>query len=165
MVNRPSFAAAAAAVCQVTPDRLTCAFPSDTAHLAPVRRAFEAFCRTTSLDGPACDELGLVVNEAIANVIRHAYAGATDRPVELTVDHHGPGVRVVIRDWGSGVIPKPTDNPAAADPLMPGGLGLICLRQLTDHTSFEPQPDGGMELVIVRTTSGRLAAMHAKSNV
>ena len=139
-----------------TPDRLSCAFPSDPAHLAAVRRAIEAFCRSTDLDTAACDELGLVVNEAIANVIRHAYAGATDRPVAVTVDRHGRGVRIAIRDWGIGRVPKPTDNPAAADPLKPGGLGLICLRQLTDDVRFEPAADGGMLLTLVRTTSGRL---------
>ena len=140
----------------VTADRLACAFDSHPAHLAAVRRAVEAFCRTTDLDDAACDELGLVVNEALANVIRHAYAGATDRPVAVTVDRHGRGVRVAIRDWGVGRVPKSTDNPAAADPLKPGGLGLICLKQLTDHVHFEPATDGGMTLVLVRTTSGRL---------
>jgi len=141
-------------VCRKTGDHLTWAFPSHPARLADVRRAVEAFCRSTPLDEPACDEMGLVVNEALANVIRHAYAGATNRPIEVTAERHGDGVRLSIRDWGNGRVPKPTDNPAAADPLMPGGLGLICLRQLTDDATFEPQPDGGMKLVIVRTTPG-----------
>ena len=153
----PVDVAAVPTVCRTVGDRLTCSFPSHPARLAEVRRAVEAFCRTTPLDEPACDELGLVVNEALANVIRHAYAGATDRPIEVTVDRHRAGVRIAIRDWGSGKVPRPTDNPAAADPLQPGGLGLICLRRLTDDASFQPQPDGGMELVVVRTTPGRLA--------
>ncbi len=140
----------------VTADHLTCAFPSHPAHLAAVRRAVEAFCRDTPLDEPARDELGLVVNEALANVIRHAYAGAHDRPIEVTADRVAGGVRIAIRDWGSGKIPKPTDNPAAADPLLPGGLGLICLKRLTDGAAFEPQPGGGMRLVLTRTTPGRL---------
>ncbi len=131
----------------VTAGHLTCAFPSHPAHLAAVRRAVEAFCRDTPLDEPARDELGLVVNEAMANVMRHAYAGATDRPVEVTADRVAGGVRLAIRDWGTAGIPKPTDNPAAADPLLPGGLGLICLQRLTDGATFEPQPDGGMKLV------------------
>ena len=142
---------------EATPERLRCAFDSDPAHLSAVRRAVEAFCRSTELDDAACDELGLVVNEALANVIRHAYAGATDRPIELTVTRSGAGVRLAIRDWGNGRIPRPSDNPATADPLLPGGLGLICLKRLTDDVTFGPQPDGGMELVLVRTTPGRLS--------
>ena len=140
-----------------TPAGVRCLFASHPAHLAPVRRAVETFCRSTALGDAACDELGLVVNEALANVIRHAYAGVTDRPIEVTADRSGPGVRIEMRDWGTGRIPKPTDNPAAADPLKPGGLGLICLRKLTDECGFTPQPDGGMRLILVRTTPGRLA--------
>ncbi len=156
-------AAAPPGPCRITPadGRLTCAFPSHPAHLGEVRRAVEAFCRATALDAAACDELGLVVNEALANVMRHAYAGATDRPVEVTVDRQGPGVRIAIRDWGTGRVPKPSDNPATADPLLPGGLGLICLRRLTDDAHFDPQPDGGMKLVIVRTRPGRSEMAHA----
>ena len=150
----PPTALPTAPVIDVTADRLSCAFTSETAHLSAVRRAVEAFCRSTELGDAACDELGLVVNEALANVIRHAYAGAAGRPIEVTVYREGRGVRIAIRDWGIGRVPKATDNPAAADPLQPGGLGLICLRRLTDHTTFEPQPGGGMKLVLVRTTPG-----------
>jgi anti-sigma regulatory factor (Ser/Thr protein kinase) len=67
-------------------------------------------------------------------------------------------VRISIRDWGNGKIPKPADNPATADPLMPGGLGLICLRRLTDDATFEPQLDGGVKLVMTRTTPGLLSS-------
>jgi anti-sigma regulatory factor (Ser/Thr protein kinase) len=114
------------------------------------------------LDDAACNDVGLVVNEAMANVTRHAYGGATDRPVAVTaeaLDDCGcvvPGgnpaaaraVRVTFRDWGTGVNPLSLPQ-RERDPLSPGGLGLICLRQLTDQVEFEPQPDG-MRLVIVK---------------
>lgn len=121
--------------------RLVLNVTSDPANLAPTRRACEAFCRGLGLDDAACADVGLCVNEAMANVTRHAYGGATDRPVSVVAEAIETGVRITIRDWGSGV------NPLAApskcrDPLQPGGLGLICLRQLLDDVRFEPQPDG-----------------------
>jgi anti-sigma regulatory factor (Ser/Thr protein kinase) len=109
--------------------------------LAPTRRACEAFCRTHGLDDAACADVGLCVNEAMANVTRHAYRGATDRPVAVTGEATNAGVRITIRDWGTGVNPLAT-APKSRDPLQPGGLGLICLRQLLDDVRFEPQPDG-----------------------
>ena len=136
---------------------------SDPANLAPVRRACEAFCRRQGLDEAAVADVGLCVNEAMANVTRHAYGGATDRPVVVTaeaIDALGApvpdgnpaarGVRVAVRDWGSGVNPL-TLPPKEPDPLRPGGLGLVCLRRLADVVAFEPQPDG-MRLVIVKRT-------------
>ena len=131
-----------------TPDRLVLNVTSDPANLAPVRRACEAFCRTHGLDDTATADVGLCVNEAMANVTRHAYGGATDRPVVVTAEplaepagNAAAGVRVTIRDWGSGVNPLSLP-PRQRDPLQPGGLGLICLRQLVDVARFEPQPDG-----------------------
>jgi anti-sigma regulatory factor (Ser/Thr protein kinase) len=134
-------------------DRLVLNVTSDPANLAPVRRACEAFCRARGLDEPATADVGLCVNEAMANVTRHAYGGAADQPVVVTVEavdaagNVGPGIRVTIRDWGSGINPLSLPR-RERDPLQPGGLGLICLRQLLDEARFEPQPGGGMLLVM-----------------
>lgn len=141
---------------------LGCLFASHPSHLSTVRRSIEHFCRTqTTLDEPARDEVGLVVNEALANVIRHAYDGATDRPVEVSADRvdaaaGGTGLRLALRDWGNGNDPA-AKPPKPHDPLTPGGLGLICLYQLMDEVRFEPQSAGGMLLVMTRTTPGSRA--------
>jgi anti-sigma regulatory factor (Ser/Thr protein kinase) len=123
---------------------------SDPANLAPVRRACEQFCLDHALSAAAANDVGLCVNEAMANVTRHAYGGATDRPVEIVGDRgpDGDGVRVSIRDWGNGV--NPADLTCREpNPETPGGLGLICLRRLLDEVRYEPQPDG-MRLVMVK---------------
>jgi anti-sigma regulatory factor (Ser/Thr protein kinase) len=138
---------------------------SDPAALAGVRRTVEAFARSAGFGSRATGDIGLCVNEALANVIRHAYRGRVDGPIVVTADcregtgcsdggdgagEHtggggadcgGPRLRVTIRDWGSGM------NPSALlgrepDPQTPGGLGLVCLRQLMDSVEFAPQPDG-----------------------
>jgi anti-sigma regulatory factor (Ser/Thr protein kinase) len=58
-------------------------------------------------------------------------------------------VRITLRDWGTGV--NPLAQPVRErDPMRPGGLGLVCLRQLLDDARFEPQPDGGMLLTMVK---------------
>ena len=137
-------------------DKITWRFPSNPSHLARMRKLIEQFSGESGLDTAACDEIGLVVNEALANVIRHAYDNAKDRPIEMTAEPLHPGVKITIRDWGNGV------NPAKAmqkekDPMVPGGLGLICIRQLMGDMQFFPQ-DEGMLLVMTRTTSGSNAA-------
>jgi serine/threonine-protein kinase RsbW len=131
-------------------------FDSNPANVSAVRKCIEQFCQTAGLDIPACEEVGLVLNEALANVIRHAYAGATDRPIHVTVAREkGRGVRIGIRDWGNGV--DPSQLPMRPhDPSQPGGVGLICLRELMDELRYDPQPDGGMLLLMARTTTGSL---------
>jgi serine/threonine-protein kinase RsbW len=133
--------------------------PSDPAALAGVRRSIEAYATQAGFDAKAVADVGLCVNEAMANIIRHAYRGAVSRPILITADllpaaaaaaagtrtdraDCGPArLTVTIRDWGNGF--NPSSLPARdRDPCTPGGLGLICLRQLMDTAVFTPQPDG-----------------------
>ena len=113
---------------------------SEPEKIAGVRKAVEAFAQAAGLGSGAAD-LGLVVNEALANVIRHAYQGRRGQPISVSVDCDSAEVTVRIRDWGNGV--NPAAQPAKThDPETPGGLGLICLRALMDRAEFIPQPDG-----------------------
>jgi serine/threonine-protein kinase RsbW len=114
---------------------------SDPANLAAVRQAVETLCADNGFNQKACDDVGLCVNEALANVIRHAYDGATDRPIDLSAEIVGNAVRIFIRDWGNGVNPQSCSQPPR-DPLTPGGLGLICLNRMMNSVVFKPQPDG-----------------------
>ena len=113
---------------------------SDPANLAPIRREVEAFCTSCKFDEKAVGEVGLCVNEALANVTRHAYSGAIDRPVRIHAEFVNDELEITIRDWGNGK--DPTLSPKKHDPLTPGGLGLVCLSSLMDEMKFQPQPDG-----------------------
>jgi anti-sigma regulatory factor (Ser/Thr protein kinase) len=116
-------------------------FASDPANLSAAREAVEQLALGGGLNATATGEVGLCVNEALANVMRHAYGGVSDQPIELEARWNDDVLTITIRDWGSG------ENPEARpekkhDPLKPGGLGLICLRKLMDEITFVPQADG-----------------------
>ena len=114
---------------------------SDPANLAGARHAIEELALAGGFDAQSCGEIALVVNEALANVMRHAYNGATDRPIEIGAELSGDEIHIRIRDWGTGVNPESLPQ-TPHDPLRPGGLGLICLRSMMDRTVFTPQRDG-----------------------
>ncbi len=116
-------------------------FTSDPANIATARKAVETLGCQCGFDEGSWGELGLVVNEALANIIRHAYQEDKTQPIDLEARFSGDELHIQLRDWGNGV------NPAAMmmrphDPLRPGGLGLICLRQFMDSVEYLPQPDG-----------------------
>ena len=131
-----------------TPRRMLVKTVSHPATLAPVRQQVEAFTEKAGFDFDARGQIVLVVNEAMANVMRHAYRGAADRPIEVTAEDTGDALRIDVRDWGSGENPD-ADFRGEHDPNTPGGLGLICLRQFMDEVKFSPQPDG-MNLTMIR---------------
>jgi anti-sigma regulatory factor (Ser/Thr protein kinase) len=128
---------------------------SDPAVLKPVRVALEEFGRQAGLTCEQADQIGLVLNEALANVMRHAYGNATDKPIEVTFDHRGSGasaeIRVEIRDWAKPLDPSklPIREPETdIDRIKPGGLGLVCMRRLMDQVTFTPMADGNLLTMI-----------------
>ena len=114
---------------------------SDPANLASVRKAIESYATNQGFDEKAVAEIGLVVNEALANVIRHAYDNKFDKPMLVSASMNGNEITITIRDWGKGIDPSKLP-PRKYDPLEPGGVGLICLKQWMDKVVFTPQPDG-----------------------
>jgi anti-sigma regulatory factor (Ser/Thr protein kinase) len=133
--------------------------------LRPARLALEEFGRQAGLPGEQADDLGLVLNEALANVIRHAYGGATDKPIVVTFDRRVEGdkeeIVVEIRDWAKPVDPaklpdtKPIAPGADLDVIKPGGLGLICMRKHMDAVHFAPQADGTLLTMIKKVAPAK----------
>ena len=123
---------------------------SDPANLAPTRRAVEAFAVECGLGEGAAHDVGLCLNEAMANVMRHAYGGRKDRPIEITAEYSANGgglLTVQMRDWGNGIDPSTLPR-EPYNPLTPGGVGLICLDALLDKMVYSPQPDGMLATLV-----------------
>ncbi len=132
------------------PDQLGMTIDSDPALLVEVRKLVELFFRDRGYDEDAISSIGLCVNEALANVMRHAYKSRTDKPIRIDAEVAGDEARIQIRDWGSGIDPtqlKP--HKKTCDPLQPGGIGLQCMREMMDDVTFLKQSDG-MLLKLVR---------------
>lgn len=131
------------------PARLHFRLTSDPAEVKPVRLAVEKWAVSLGWADDEAGELGLCINEALANVIEHAYGFEAGKPIEVWAETVEAGVEVRVRDWGSGVDPSRLP-PKPRDPMTPGGLGLICLREMMDRVEYAPQPDGGVLLTMVR---------------
>ena len=121
---------------------------SHPANLRPARLAVEDFARSHGLSDKECDEIGLALNEAMTNVIRHQYGGDISRPIVVSATWQANQLRVSIRDFGKPF--NPANLPASPpDPTCPGGLGLLCMRRCADEVHFEQLTDG-MLLTLVK---------------
>jgi serine/threonine-protein kinase RsbW len=83
------------------------------------------------------------VDEALANVIRHAYKGQGGLPIEVTCRRLlcGPeqkstrGLEILLSDSGEKADPKKLRG-RSLDELRPGGLGLHFMKQSMDVVEF-----------------------------
>lgn len=114
---------------------------ADTSRLAEARRLAERFCDDCGFDEKTAGDVGLCVNEAMANVIRHAYQNRPGRSMLITGEFRDQELLIRLRDWGNGVNPEAVAA-SPHDPSKPGGLGLVCLRSLMDQVHFRPQKQG-----------------------
>ena len=81
------------------------------------------------------------VQEMVTNVLRHAYQGDEDRPIEVTFEFDETGFSAELRDQGPEFDPLnyDTDDLATGDsiPEQVGGYGIMIVRTIMDSVHYQ----------------------------
>jgi anti-sigma regulatory factor (Ser/Thr protein kinase) len=115
--------------------------PSDTRYLPVVRGATGALAAAIGWDESECRAIALAVDEAIANVIRHAYHDRSDGVIELECREIAEGLEVSMVDTGDA----PDTSKICAREVgcdQPGGLGTHIIRDVMDSVTYQESPSG-----------------------
>jgi anti-sigma regulatory factor (Ser/Thr protein kinase) len=133
------------------PLKLTiCSCPT---HLPIVRAAIEKLCEKIGFDPEAVGKVILSTDEALTNIIRHAYQGADDRPIEIDLVPliEGPcrGLRICIRDYGQHVDRSLIRSRDLGD-VRPGGLGVHIMTECMDGLEYRAAEGGGTVLTMTK---------------
>lgn len=90
----------------------------------------------------------LAVDEACANIIRHAYKGRPDGSIIISCKEREDGIEFLLVDQG-----EPADTSRwhrrSLDEVRPGGLGLNLIYAVMDEVQYR-QGEGGNELVLAK---------------
>ena len=124
--------------------------------LCVVRGALEKLTETLGLPPEACRAVVLAVDEALTNVIRHAYLGQTDKPVEVTFrrcqvrgnEGWRDALEIELEDHGIPVKAEEMRG-RSLDEIRPGGLGLHFIRENMDKVEFHHE-DGNNHLHLTK---------------
>ena len=123
---------------------------SDPENLRLVRRKTSQVLSEVGFDEDQRARLVLAVDEAVANVIRHAYAGCCDGRVELSFWLDADTVRIELRDYADPVDPNRI-KPRDLSECRPGGLGVNLIDSVMDNWCFRHPADGpGNQLTMVK---------------
>jgi anti-sigma regulatory factor (Ser/Thr protein kinase) len=122
-------------------------------HLPIVRAATERMCALIGFDADHVTRAVLSVDEAMTNIIRHAYAGADDQPIEVELTAVGTdppeALRICIRDYGRTVDPDTIRSRDLAD-VRPGGLGVHIMNECMDSLEYRQAEGGGTMLTMIK---------------
>ena len=109
--------------------------PARPEGVAVVRQALAGMADALDFDAAVLADMKMAVSEACTNVVVHAYDDFEGMlEVEMLADESG--MTIVVRDWGTGIQPRPQRREAPAL-----GLGLPLIAALSD--SFELQGSAG----------------------
>jgi len=111
--------------------------PAEADSVSLARHSVAGLASDLGMGEPTLGDLRLVVTEACANVVRHAYpaeAGLFD--VEAFPE--GADLAIVVRDYGTGIRPK---SPGQSEDSLQMGLGLIS--QLSRRFEIAAGAEGG----------------------
>ena len=90
------------------------------------------------VDQRVVDDVRLCVSEAVTNAVRHAY-NADVGTVDVTVVDREPGIVVVVRDFGSGVMSAPRSNGSR-------GFGVAIIGAMTDDCALSSVSGAGTKV-------------------
>lgn len=110
--------------------------PALGAQLAPLRHELMAWASTTGMTDDQVDSLVLAADEAVSNVVCHAYDPARPGTFDLYATHHPDqnAVRITVQDhgnWRSGVKAG-----------LLHGRGLVLMRMLAHEIAIDHSEGG-----------------------
>jgi sigma-B regulation protein RsbU (phosphoserine phosphatase) len=127
--------------------------PARPESLKPLRDAVCAALERAGADEELRQRLKLVIDEAAANVIRHAYGGSGDGPIRLTLERRRGAVRFKLRDFAPPVDPGRI-RPRDLSECRPGGLGINFIDDTMDSWCIRPVRGGGNVLIMLKRLRG-----------
>ena len=127
-------------------------------HLPVVRGAVKQMCRTIGFADDDVARVVAAVDEALTNIIKHAYQGQAGRPIDIELSYLSDGecccgIEVVLTARGRVVPIEDIHGRDLAD-IRPGGLGTHIMGCCADAVEYTHPAEGGTQLRLRKYLNG-----------
>jgi serine/threonine-protein kinase RsbW len=139
--------------------QLVLTVPSDTSYLHLVSNLARNAARNAGLGESEAGKVALATDEAVTNVIRHAYHGRPGHTIEVRFLLAADGIEVHIVHDGDPI--DPALLPQSFDPVAlvrggkKGGLGIVLMQRLMDRVDFRATADDRSECCLTKKRDGQ----------
>lgn len=120
---------------------------SDMANLERVAEFIADIARKSHMSQRQSDDVQMAVDEAVTNVMEHAYAGQSEGIIFIKCRVDARQFFVEIRDTGKSFEYKKLKKPNTKSPLSErsiGGLGVFFMKKLMDKVEFTRDQAGNV---------------------
>lgn len=136
--------------------------PSHPRYLAVVRASVAELGSVSGFSEKVCRSMVLAVDEALANIIRHAYRSDFDQPVEVDCRALPDRLEFTLLDYGeppdvARIRAQPMDDSAL------GGRGTHLIRMIMDEVIYE-RVAGGNQLRMTKHLPAAVAGGDGEGN-
>jgi serine/threonine-protein kinase RsbW len=131
-------------------DSVTITIPSHPKYLSIVRSVTGKMAQIHEITESLTEDMKLAVDEACANVIKHAYRGDITKKIVLKYKITKKSFNVIIEDSG---IKAQTDliKGRSLDDIRPGGLGIHFIKRVFDVFQFDETKKKGNRLILIKS--------------
>ncbi len=126
---------------------------SDTRHLTAVRDFVSRMIRASKLNRDDENKIILAVDEAVTNIIEHAYEDQAEGSIEIEIELDDHRFSIRILDTGKEFNPDEIHDPDIMDHVKYGkkkGLGIFLMRQIMDEVRYAFKDGIKNEVVLVK---------------
>ncbi|MFQ5863801.1 MAG: ATP-binding protein [bacterium] len=128
--------------------------PSDPKLLKIIRCVIKHLCEVCGYSKVERNAITLAVDEAVANIIKHAYQGQEDQPIIIRFQRLKDRLEVKLRDFGRKADPKTIKSRDLED-IKPGGLGVHFIKSTMDVVVYDNSLEKGNQLTLVKYLPGK----------
>ncbi len=137
----------------VTTIRRNMSIQPETEGLQNIRVFINEVVRASEMEETLCNRITLAIDEAVTNIIKHAYEDRRNDAIRITVDVNPKRFEVVIYDTGCSFNPKDVKTPDIQQFVREGrrgGLGVFLMRKIMDEVEYVFQEGVKNELRMVK---------------
>ncbi len=128
---------------------VTIHLPNEIWALPPLQAFVEEAARLRGFSEKALREIELVLEEAVTNVLHHAYEEGEEATFQVVLEHTPLGIALTVRDQGIPYTPEstpPYNAPRNLEESPLQGLGLFLMHHLAEELSFRNLGPQGKEV-------------------
>jgi|YelNatPaOPRAMG01_1025707.scaffolds.fasta_scaffold01323_20 serine/threonine-protein kinase RsbW len=126
--------------------------PAEASHLLSFLDIVEGFAKSLAFSSKKTQKIVLIMEEAILNVMNHAYSDGEPGPVEIRCWEEDESIVLELRDRGRPFNPVDAANPDLTADLAErpiGGLGIFLIKKIADDVRYRREEDENILTMII----------------